>query len=150
MLGDRGIKRRVPVAVKVTEPPLGRFTLWLMLPEPLAVQLPPPAPTQVQLQVRLAGKVSITVALPALFGPALLATMVYVVLPPGVLLVVPLVLVMDRSAPANSVIVKYDSSWNPEEPQTANVTVSFDGGPEIEITRYESATSSAKRSSSRR
>ena len=25
----------------------------LMLPEPLAVQVPPPAPTQVQLQVRL-------------------------------------------------------------------------------------------------
>ena len=33
-----------------------------MLPEPAAVQVPPPAPTQVQLQVREAGKVSATVA----------------------------------------------------------------------------------------
>jgi hypothetical protein len=41
-----------------------------------------------------------------------------------------------------SVIVKYDSSWNPEEPQKANVTVSFDGGAPVEIFRYESATTS--------
>ncbi len=44
---------------------------------------------------------------------------------------------------ANSVIVKYDSSWNPEEPQTANVTVSFDGGAPVEIKRYESAQNNA-------
>lgn len=47
-------------------------------------------------------------------------------------------------AKQNSVIVKFDSSWNPEEPQTANVTVSFDGGAEVEIKRYESAASNAK------
>src|SRR5262245_7416805 len=41
-----------------------------------------------------------------------------------------------------TVIVKYDSSWNPEEPQKANVTVSFDGSAPVEIFRYESATSS--------
>lgn len=44
---------------------------------------------------------------------------------------------------ANSVIVKFDSSWNPEEPQKANVVVSFDGGAPIEIIRFESAPNSA-------
>ena len=50
--------------------------MLLMFPEPLAVQVPPPAPTQVQLQVRLAGKVSATVAPVTLLGPALLAVIV--------------------------------------------------------------------------
>src|SRR4029077_1068939 len=43
-------------------PPLGRLTVLLMLPEPEAVQVPPPAPTQVHVQVSEAGKVSATVA----------------------------------------------------------------------------------------
>ncbi len=47
-----------------------------MLPEPEAVQVPPPAPTHVQVQVSEAGKVSATVAPVALLGPALLAMMV--------------------------------------------------------------------------
>ncbi|HAB15547.1 MAG TPA: hypothetical protein DCE44_03760 [Verrucomicrobiales bacterium] len=42
-----------------------------------------------------------------------------------------------------SVIVQFDSSWNPEEPQKANVTVSFDGGAAAEVLRFESAPSSA-------
>ena len=47
-----------------------------MLPDPPAVQVPPPAPLQVQLQVSEAGKVSTTVVPGALLGPALLATIV--------------------------------------------------------------------------
>src|SRR5690242_17890221 len=62
--------------VYVTEPPVGRLTVLLMLPDPEAVQVPPPAPTQVQVAVRLAGSVSATVAPEALLGPALLAVMV--------------------------------------------------------------------------
>ena len=55
--------------VKVTLPPAGRFTLSLMLPDPLAAQVPPPAPTQVQVApVSEAGKVSVTVAPVASIG----------------------------------------------------------------------------------
>ena len=50
------------LAVWVTLPPTGRLTVSLMLPEPAAVQVPPPAPTHVQLQVSDAGNVSATVA----------------------------------------------------------------------------------------
>ena len=39
---------------------------------------------------------------------------------------------------ANSVILKYDSSWRPETPQKATVSVSFDGGAPIELLRYDS------------
>ena len=57
--------------------PAGRFTVSLMLPLPLALwPLAPPAAMLVQVQVRVAGKVSATVAPVALLGPALLATMV--------------------------------------------------------------------------
>ena len=70
----------------------------LMLPLLLVGQVPPPAPTQVQVQVRLAGKVSATVTPVTGSGPALLAVIVYVVLPPGMLVVVPLVLLIDKSA----------------------------------------------------
>jgi len=48
----------------------------LMLPAPDAVQVPPPAPTQVHVHVSAAGKVSATVAPGALLGPALDAVMV--------------------------------------------------------------------------
>src|SRR5438046_1750665 len=41
-----------------------------MLSEPLAVQVPPPAPTQVQVTASEAGKVSATVAPAASLGPA--------------------------------------------------------------------------------
>ncbi|MEO8425816.1 MAG: CHRD domain-containing protein [Verrucomicrobiota bacterium] len=37
-----------------------------------------------------------------------------------------------------SVILKYDSSWRPENPQKASVTVSFDGGAPVEVLRYDS------------
>jgi hypothetical protein len=43
---------------------------------------------------------------------------------------------------ANSVVLKFDSSWRPEEPQTANVTASFDGGAATEILRLDSAGAS--------
>ena len=55
-----------------------------MLPLPDAVHVPPPAPTHVHVPVREAGNVSATVAPGALLGPALLAVIVYVTLPPGV------------------------------------------------------------------
>ena len=60
----------------VTLPPLGRSVLSLIVPLPDAVHVPPPAPTQVQVQVSLAGKVSATVAPVALLGPAFEAVMV--------------------------------------------------------------------------
>lgn len=49
---------------------------------------------------------------------------------------------LDGTKP-NSVIVQFDSSWRPESPQKANVTVSFDGGAPIEVLRFESEPASA-------
>src|SRR6187551_20968 len=69
-----------------------------MLPDPEAVQVPPPAPTQVHVAVSAAGNVSATVAPVALLGPALLAVIVYVTDPPAVAVVTPSVLVIARSA----------------------------------------------------
>src|SRR5262245_28434955 len=66
----------VPSTVKVTLPPAGRFTVLLMLPDPDAGHVPPPAPTHVQVAVRDAGNVSVTVDPGALLGPGLLATIV--------------------------------------------------------------------------
>src|SRR5882672_2041775 len=70
-----------------------------MLPEPLAVQVPPPAPTQVQLTpVIVAGSVSVTVAPVTALGPAFDATIVYVTDAPGTAVVCPSVLVIPRFA----------------------------------------------------
>ena len=69
----------------------------MIFPEPEAVQVPPPAPTQVQVGVRLAGKVSATVAPRASLGQLLKDVMVYVTLPPGTAVVTPSVLVMPKS-----------------------------------------------------
>ena len=66
----------VQLAVYVTLPPLGRFTELLMLPDPDAVHVPPPAPTQVHEQVSDAGNVSATVDPGALLGPAFDAAIV--------------------------------------------------------------------------
>ena len=93
------------LAVYVALAPTGKLTVLLMLPEPLAVQVPPPAPTQVHVQVRLAGNVSATVAPVTLLGPALLAVIVYVTEPPGVAVVTPSVMVIARSALADNVSV---------------------------------------------
>jgi hypothetical protein len=61
----------VPVAVKVTLPPEGSVTAWLMLPLPLAVHVPPAVPRHVQVTpVRAVGNVSVTVAPVAVLGPA--------------------------------------------------------------------------------
>ena len=68
--------RVVGLAVYGPEPPAGRLAVSLMLPEPDAVHVPPPAPTHVQVAVRLAGNVSATIAPLALLGPALLALIV--------------------------------------------------------------------------
>jgi hypothetical protein len=64
------------LAVYVTDPPAGRLTVSLILPEPLAVHVPPPAPTQVQVAVSEGGKVSATFVPGALIGPAFDAVMV--------------------------------------------------------------------------
>src|SRR5207245_1762580 len=90
------------LAVYVVLPPLGRFTVSLMLPLPDAVHVPPPAPTHVHVQVSDAGNVSATVAPVAVLGPAFDAVIVYVTDPPAVAVVTPSVLVIDRSADAPS------------------------------------------------
>src|SRR5438874_2614511 len=70
-----------------------------MLPVPLAVQLLPADAAHVQLALLMpAGSVSVTVAPVTALGPALLTTIVYVTVPPGVAVVTPSVLVMLRSA----------------------------------------------------
>ena len=50
------------------------------------------------------------------------------------------------SARPGTVQLKFDSSWRPEYDdnyhQTANITVSFDGGPKIEVLRWESNSTS--------
>src|SRR5215468_2702209 len=68
-----------------------------MLPAPLAVHVPPPAPTHVQVAVSAAGNVSATVAPGAFDGPALDAVIVYVTLPPGVAVVTPSVFEIAKS-----------------------------------------------------
>jgi hypothetical protein len=96
----------VPVRVYVTVPLGGRFTVWLMLPDPLAAQLPPPAPRHVQVTpVIVAGTVSATVAPFAALGPAFDATIVYAMERPGTAVVCPSVFVIERSAWAVSVSV---------------------------------------------
>jgi hypothetical protein len=67
----------VALTVYVAVPPLSRVTLWLMFPDPLAGQLDPADALHVQLTpVRLAGKVSVTVAPVTLLGPLLVTVMV--------------------------------------------------------------------------
>ena len=67
----------VPVAVNVAVPPLSRFTLAAMFPEPLAGQLDPTDAAQVHVTLlSCAGKLSVTVAAVTALGPALLATIV--------------------------------------------------------------------------
>ena len=57
--------------------PAGKLTVSLMLPAPLAVQVPPPAPTHVQAHVRTAGEhAGATVAPVAATDEALDAVMV--------------------------------------------------------------------------
>jgi hypothetical protein len=95
----------VALTVYVTFPPTGRFTVLLMLPAPDAGHVPPPAPAHVQVAVKDAGNVSATVAPVTLLGPALLAVIAYVTLPPGVAVVTPSVFVIARSAFPTSVSV---------------------------------------------
>src|SRR5437660_12926406 len=72
-----------------------------MLPVPDAVQLPPPAATQLHdALVMAAEKASVTVAPIASLGPVFDTTMVYVVVVPGTAVVTPSVLVMARSTSA--------------------------------------------------
>jgi len=65
----------VHTALKLTLEPAGKMTTSLRSPLPLAVQLPPLAPLQVQATlVQAAGNASLTVLPGASLGPALLAT----------------------------------------------------------------------------
>jgi hypothetical protein len=64
------------LAVKATDPPAGRLTVSLILPVPLAVQVPPRAPTQVHVTLSAAGKTSTTVTPVAGLGPAFDAVIV--------------------------------------------------------------------------
>src|SRR5438034_915527 len=76
----------VATTVKVAVPPTARLTRLLMLPLPFAGP-EEPAPAYAAVQVALvmaAGKESATVAPVTKLGPALVTTMVYVVVPPGV------------------------------------------------------------------
>ena len=58
-------------------PATGRLAVWLMLPDPLAAQVPPPDPTQVQVTpVIVPGTVSVTAAPVTALGPPLDATIV--------------------------------------------------------------------------
>jgi len=96
----------VPVTVKAAVAPTGRSTDALMLPLPLAGQVPPPAAVQVHVgEVMAAGIVSATVAAVTVDGPAFDATIVYVTDVPGTLEVTPSVLVIDRSAVGTNVSV---------------------------------------------
>ena len=61
----------------MTLPATGRFTVSLMfVTNGPAVQVAPPAATQVVEQARAAGKLSVTVEPGAALGPAFVATMV--------------------------------------------------------------------------
>src|SRR6266446_1682806 len=82
-----------------------------MFPDPLAAQVPPPAPRHVQVAlVMAAGTVSATVAPFATLGPAFDATIVYVMDVPGTSVACPSVLVIERSA------------WGGDAAATVNVT----------------------------
>jgi len=89
----------VAVTVNVAVPPLSRLTLAPMFPLPAAGQLEPPDAAQVQVtELSCAGNTSLTVAPTTALGPALLATIVYVSVPPWLTPVTPSVFVIARSA----------------------------------------------------
>ncbi len=67
-----------------------------MLPVPLAAQALPALAAQVQLHVSVAGKRVDDARTGRRLGPALLAVMVYVTLPPGKAVSTPSELVIDR------------------------------------------------------
>src|SRR3970040_2234631 len=70
-----------------------------MFPLPAAGQLEPPDAAQVQVtELSCAGNTSLTVAPTTALGPALLATIVYVSVPPWLTPVTPSVFVIARSA----------------------------------------------------
>ena len=87
------------VRVYVAVEPTARLTVSLMLPVPLAAHVAPDVATQVQVApVSEAGSESATVAPTRFDGPALDATIVYVMVVPAESVTWPSVLVMDRSA----------------------------------------------------
>ena len=103
----------VALTVYVTDPPAGRLTVPLMFPDPLAVQVPPPAPTHVHVPVSAAANVSATIASGAFDGPALEAVIVYVTLPPGVADVTPSVFEIAKSASGAALASAAQNVWAP-------------------------------------
>ena len=67
-------------------------------PDPLAVHVPPPAPTHVHVAVKAAGNASATIAPATSDGPAFDAAIVYVTLPPAAADTTPSVFVIAKSA----------------------------------------------------
>jgi hypothetical protein len=95
----------VAIIVNVAVPPTKRFTVVLIAPVPLVSAHAEPLDAE---HVHVApvtpdGRLSITVAPVTGFGPALLATIVYVVVEPGVALVTPSVFVIARSVAESTV-----------------------------------------------
>jgi hypothetical protein len=92
---------------------------------------------QVQLQVSGAGKVSTTRAENTVSGPALLAVMVYVTLPPGYAVVTPSELVIDRSTSC-AVRISQPKSAGGAPPKFASVPAGlFDANePAAVVTKY--------------
>src|SRR5436305_1920544 len=105
----------VALTVYVIVLPAGIVTVSLMLPLPLALKpVAPPLAVAVQVCVAsAAGNVSVMVAPVTLLGPLLVATIVYVVLPPALTEVTPSVLVTERSACGAAVSVSLDVSLTP-------------------------------------
>src|SRR5581483_5916577 len=81
-----------------------------MLPLPDAVHVPPPAPTQVHVQVSAAGNVSATRAPEAANAVGFDAVIVYVTDPPGVAVVTPSVFVIATSVPPAQPATPHDNA----------------------------------------
>ena len=108
-----------------------------MLPVPLAAQVLPALPAQVQLQVSGAGKVSTTRAPNTVSGPALLAVMVYATLPPGKAVATPSELVIDRSTSC-AVRISQPKSAGGAPPKLASVPTGLSEAnePAAVVTKY--------------
>ena len=87
-----------------------------MLPEPPTTPHDEPVVAeQVQLaDVIAAGRLSVTVAPVTAFGPPLLATIVYVTVPPGVAVVTPSDFVIERSVAGSTVTLTVEELFNGE------------------------------------
>jgi hypothetical protein len=106
------------------------------LPDPEAVHVPPPAPTQVHDNPAAdEGKTAVTNAAGASLGPALDAVTVYVTDPPATTLSTPLVRVIDRSADRLIVSVSFAELFDvfgSVTPAGAATVAVFDSSPVVD------------------